>query len=178
MAFSYNFNLALTQLRNTTGRKKYGYLKAPLKSLVDEIVDELAKDRRVAEAYSLWYDLREDVLRTYKDTMPERVPLSQQKELKRIKNLVVEEADWLGKQIGPDGETVIVRKPHTQHQYAVLTQSVSRLLHHMSRIFREQTPAPPDGLVTHVDSKLKQKIREKKIAQGHKPDDHASKMNM
>ena len=161
------------QLRHATGRKKYGYLKPSLKSVVDEIVDELEKDPRIAEAYGLWYDLREDVLRTYRDTMPERVQLSQQKELKRIKNLVVEEADWLGKQVWPDGRTAVAQKPYTQHLSAPLLQSVARLLHHMSQVFREQTPAPPGGLVTHVDSKLKQKIREKKIAQGHKPDDHA-----
>lgn len=80
------------QLRTVGGRKQYGYLKAPLKALVDEIVDELAKDPRVAEAYSLWYDQREEVLRSYKDDLPERVSLSQQKELRQIKNMVIQEA--------------------------------------------------------------------------------------
>ena len=60
--------------------------------MVDEVVDELAKDPRVAAAYNLWYELREDVLRTYKDNLPERLPLSGQKEFKRIKNLVILEA--------------------------------------------------------------------------------------
>ena len=80
------------RLRHTGGRKQYGYLKAPLKAVVNEIVDELAKDPRVAAAYALWYELREDVLRTYKDDLPQRLPLSQQKEFKRIKNIVIEEA--------------------------------------------------------------------------------------
>ena len=84
------------RLRHTGGRKQYGYLKAPLKAVVDEIVDELAKDPRVAAAYALWYELREDVLRTYKDDLPQRLPLSQQKEFKRIKNIVIEEAVKLG----------------------------------------------------------------------------------
>lgn len=60
--------------------------------MVDEVVDELAKDPHVAAAYNLWYELREDVLRTYKDNLPERLPLSGQKEFKRIKNLVILEA--------------------------------------------------------------------------------------
>jgi len=38
------------RLKSTSGRKQYGYLKAPLKAVVDEIVDELAKDSRVASA--------------------------------------------------------------------------------------------------------------------------------
>lgn len=84
------------RLRFLSGKKQYGYLKAPLKAVVDEIVDELAKDPRVASAYDLWYELREDVLRTYKDDLPERLPLSEQKEFKHLKNLVIEEAVKLG----------------------------------------------------------------------------------
>ena len=84
------------RLQFLSGKKQYGYLKAPLKSVVDEIVDELAKDPRVAEAYRLWYELREDVLQTYKEDIPARLPLSQQKEFKQIKNLVIREAARLG----------------------------------------------------------------------------------
>lgn len=84
------------RLRHTGGRKQYGYLKAPLKAVVDEIVDELTKEPCIAAAYALWYELREDVLRTYKDDLPPRLPLSQQKEFKRIKNIVIEEAVTLG----------------------------------------------------------------------------------
>lgn len=80
------------RLQSVGGRKQYGYLKAPLKALVDEIVDELAKDPRIAEAYGLWYDQREEVLRSYKDDLPDRLPLSQQKELRQIKNMVIQEA--------------------------------------------------------------------------------------
>ena len=84
------------RLKNVSGKKQYGYLKAPLKSIVDAIVDELEKDPRISTAYDLWYQLREDVLRTYKDDLPERLPLSRQKEFKRIKNLVIDEAVRLG----------------------------------------------------------------------------------
>lgn len=84
------------RLRHTGGKKQYGYLKAPLKAVVDEIVDELAKDPCVAAAYALWHELREDVLRTYRDDLPPRLPLSQQKEFKRIKNIVIEEAVKIG----------------------------------------------------------------------------------
>ena len=86
------------RLRFLSGKKQYGYLKPPLKAIVDEIVDELAKDPRVASAYELWYKLREEVLRTYKENLPERLPLSRQSEFKRIKNIVIEEAVSLGAQ--------------------------------------------------------------------------------
>ena len=84
------------RLKSTSGKKQYGYLKASLKAVVDEIVDELAKDARVSSAYDLWYQLREEVLRTYRDDLPDRLPLSRQTEFKRIKNVVVEEAVRLG----------------------------------------------------------------------------------
>ncbi len=58
-----------------------------------------------------------------------------------------------------------------------LLQSVTRLLHHMSRIFQEQAPAPGKG-IRFTDKKLRQKIREKKMAQGHKADDHEPEMSM
>ena len=42
----------------------------------------------------------------------------------------------------------------------------------MGRIFQEQRPQPVAGVRMTVDSKLRRRIREKKIAMGHKPDDH------
>ena len=84
------------RLRNVKGKKQYGYLQAPLKSIVDAVVDELAKDQRIAGAYEQWYLLKEDALRTYKDHLPDRVPLSKQETFRRIRNLVVEEAVRLG----------------------------------------------------------------------------------
>ena len=44
------------QLSTSTGKKQYGYLKPELKRLVDAIVEEFAKDPRIAELYDLWYD--------------------------------------------------------------------------------------------------------------------------
>ena len=84
------------KLKTVGGKKQYGYLKAPLKDLVDEVVEELANAPQITEAYGLWCKLREDVLRTYRDAMPEWLPLSQQKEFKQVKNLVIREAVRLG----------------------------------------------------------------------------------
>ncbi len=49
---------------------------------------------------------------------------------------------------------------------------VTRLLYHMSRIFQDAAPSPtiPSGI--QIDRKRLQQLREKKIAMGHKPDDH------
>ncbi|WP_317335071.1 MobP3 family relaxase [Dysosmobacter welbionis] len=54
--------------------------------------------------------------------------------------------------------------------------SATRLLHHLSRIFQENSvPPTPPG---RTDRKLLQKIRQKKIALGHKPDDHEEEQTM
>lgn len=269
------------RLRFTSGKKQYGYLKAPLKAVVDEIVGELAKDPRVANAYDLWYQMREEVLRTYRNDLPERLPLSQQKEFKRIKNMVIQEATRLGElnqvfqpeenvqeqhekdeeqspnklerlrqaaergnpsaqyhlgklllqgnEIPKDAKDAVrwltesaeqgnqyaqyalgkiyllgkdapkdfgtarmwfQRSADQGNQYAQYfvehmdnhrtapsAQSVIRLLYHMANIFREQTPpSAPGGMRSGVDRKLRRKIWEKKIAMGHKPDDHEEPM--
>ena len=50
--------------------------------------------------------------------------------------------------------------------------AVTRLLYHMSRIFQDNSlpKSRPGGI--QIDRKRLRKLREKKIAQGHKPDDH------
>ena len=50
--------------------------------------------------------------------------------------------------------------------------SVTRLLYHMGNIFRDNAPPKPGPGTMSVDRKLRRKIQEKKIAMGHKPDDH------
>ena len=80
------------RLAKAKGKKQYGYLNASTKKLVDSIVAELAGDSRIQELYSLWYDQKEDVLRTYTNKMPERIPLEQEKEFRTIRNTVVQAA--------------------------------------------------------------------------------------
>ena len=80
------------RLAKAKGKKQYGYLNASTKKLVDAIVAELIKDNRIQELYSLWYEQKEDVLRTYTNKMPERIPLEQEKEFRTIRNAVVQAA--------------------------------------------------------------------------------------
>ena len=80
------------RLAKAKGKKQYGYLNASTKKLVDAIVAELAGDSRIRELYSLWYVQKEDVLRTYTNKMPERIPLEQEKEFRTIRNAVVQAA--------------------------------------------------------------------------------------
>lgn len=50
--------------------------------------------------------------------------------------------------------------------------AATRLLHHMSNIFRDNSLPKTGPAGMHIDRKRLQKLREKKIALGHKPNDH------
>ncbi|EGD45806.1 Sel1 domain protein repeat-containing protein [Ruminiclostridium papyrosolvens DSM 2782] len=80
------------RLKNTSGKKQYGYLKADVKNIIDCIVDELEKDNRVAEAYRLWNEAQRDILNMYAGKISDIQPLSKQKQFKSIKNMVIAEA--------------------------------------------------------------------------------------
>lgn len=84
------------RLKNTRGKKVYGYLKADVKRLVDQIVDELAKAPAVSETYRVWGEWQDQILLTYSSKAPPLPPLSGQKQLKSTKNMVIAEALKLG----------------------------------------------------------------------------------
>ena len=67
-----------------------------VKRLVDQIVDELAKDPAVSEAYRAWGEWQDQIRLTYSSKAPPLPPLSSQKQLKSIKNMVIAEALKLG----------------------------------------------------------------------------------
>ena len=81
------------------GKKQYGYLKKPLKDMVDSIVDELEKLPEVAAYYSVWNGLRDTLEGYYKNRPRQHNPLSQQKEFRAIKNAIIQEAERLRQQM-------------------------------------------------------------------------------
>ena len=156
------------RLSRTKGKKVYGYLKADVKSLVDSIVDELATDPRIAALYDLWYQQRENVLRTYNSNLPERIPLSQNKEFKAIKNAVIQEVMNLvtgnqqGQTVTEDDENLHRQSPPIGS--TGIGMNAIRLLQQTSQILQnELRPIYQDK---NVDRKLRRKINEKKQAQG------------
>ena len=95
---------------------------------------------------------------------------------------------WEGGAIPPDKEQAVywltqaAEQGHTHAQILLERQdssslpsailAVNSLLHQMGRIFQDNA-WPRDGTHgQHTDRKLRRRIQEKKIAMGHKPDDH------
>ena len=83
------------QLGTVKGKKSYGYLPKRLKQLVDEIVDEMERLPVVNKCYDHWLMLQGKVDSYYHDKPQERIPLSQKKEFRKIKNAVIQEAECL-----------------------------------------------------------------------------------
>ena len=98
------------ELRTTSGKKQYAYLKKPLKDKVDEIVDELEKLPEVAAYYSVWNGLRDTLEGYYKNRPRQHNPLSQQKEFRAIKNAIIQEAERLRQQM-EQAQTASEQKP-------------------------------------------------------------------
>ena len=156
-------------LSRTKGKKVYGYLKPDVKALIDLIVDEIAKDNRISALYDLWYEQRENVLRTYNSSLPERIPLSQNKEFKAIKNAIVQAAmdlvlDSQQEQGVAEDDTDNKHKPLSTVGAANIGMNALRLLQQTSQIL--QNEIRPVYLDRNVDRKLRRKISEKKQAQG------------
>ena len=84
------------QLSQVGGKKTYGYLPKPMKKLVDEIVDQMARLPTVDACYQTWWELQCQVEDYYSEGEKRiRPPLSQQKEFRQIKNAVIREAEHI-----------------------------------------------------------------------------------
>jgi len=85
--------LELSKQLPDKGKKSYGYLPKAQKKLVDEIVDKLENLPTVYSCYEKWMELQHQVNSHYKDEELQRIPLSQQKEFRSIKNAVIRQAE-------------------------------------------------------------------------------------
>ena len=180
------------ELASVSGKKQYGYLKKPLKELVDSIVDELETIPEVAAYYAAWNGLRDTLEGYYKSTPRQHNPLSQQKEFRAIKNAIIQAAEQLRQQMeqtqtvseketSPDTSenptladektsAVCERRSSLPSEY--LLNSTIRLFHQMGQIFRDNAAPPSNPLGIRVDSKRRKKLIQKRLAMGHKQDDH------
>ena len=184
------------ELRTVSGKKQYGYLKKSLKDKVDEIVDELEKLPEVAAYYSVWNGLRDTLEGYYKNRLRQHNPLSQQKEFRAIKNAIIQEAERLRQQMEQassqaeepsaaetsrdasanptlaDENTSSATSHSVRLPSEYLLNSTIRLFHQMGQIFRDNAAPPSNPMGIRIDSKRRKKLMQKRLAMGHKQDDH------
>ena len=172
------------ELRTVSGKKQYGYLKKPLKDKVDSIVDELEKLPEVAAYYAVWNDLRDTLEGYYKSKPRQHNPLSQQKEFRAIKNAIIQEAERLRCQLEESSAQTSANPLLTDEHISSITSqfarlpseyllnSTVRLFHQMGQIFRDNAAPSSNPMGIRIDSKRRKKLMQKRLALGHKQDDH------
>ena len=187
---------ALSQmLQATKGKKVYGYLPPKVKAVVDAIVDELAKDERVAAAYDLWNQMREETCRIYSETSPERLPLSRQKEFKSVRNMVIREALRLAQDeiqsslvqeeiVSQDINTTANGYNHAPAQsvptpvnVVSATDAVLRMFDAMGKIFADNCKEDTIYRGLQIDRKRLRELREWKRSRGIKSDEEELRIN-
>lgn len=185
------------RLSKTSGKKVYGYLKSDVKALVNSILEELANDIRIKKLYDLWYEQKENTIRTYTDEVPDRIPLAQNKEFKSIKNAIIKEAlklnvteDEAEESENTDEESVSNPFEYEENtsaesvfdsgrgvlypRYSIKTNRNSvavsslYLLRYLCNIIQNQLRFEERQKVQRTDKKLQQKINDKKHDQGLK----------
>lgn len=162
------------RLSKTSGKKKYGYLKPDVKAIVNRIVDSLATDERIAILYDLWYEQKENIIRTYTEEFPKRVPLVDNKEFKTIKNVVVEEAMNLAaflyetKKTNTKSDTSNAERLHDYKRNTNVPTALiaARLFHQVAKILQSRLDGSRKLECESVDRKLKRRMNEKKQAHG------------
>ena len=241
------------RLLTVKGRKVYGYLPPRVKAIVDAIVEELAKDERVSAAYKTWQTLYEQVCLDYDQRPPKRLTLSQQKEFRSVRNMVIQETlQWMAERqrcadaqrtsatsvesISPEnsaaaknakvestapavpaqpksdraasatsedpgsadaiaskdaappadetppmpsqqsGQTEQHAPVESDYHAPTVGETVVRMLHHMSGIFEDNSKIDQIHRGLQIDRKRRQELQRKRLAMGHKPDDHEEQM--
>ena len=173
-------------LEQVDGRHVYGYLPKEVKAQVDEIVERLAQIPEVAACYDQWWRLKDEIAGYYGRNTPPHQPLVQQKDFRAIKNFIIREAETIREptpvQMSTDTEqnepqessdeapTAVQQPLPEMPRTALPADAVMQLLLHMSRMFRGNMPVIPPAL--HIDSKRRRRLQEKRMAMGHKRDDH------
>jgi len=169
------------ELDGYKGKRVYGYIPRSAKNIINAIVDEMSKDTRIAEMYDLWYQQKENIIGVYQETMPPRVPLSQNREFKSIRNAVLQEAFHLSEpsikapssssqSSNDNSDQEESERTDQNKRYAsntMLALSAARLFARISQMIQDKARRnDSNGRMT--DKKLRQKINQKKQDQGQK----------
>lgn len=166
------------RLANTQAKKVYGYLQKDVKQLIDSIVDELAKDERIANLYEFWYEKKFEILKTYTNELPPKIPLSENKEFKSIKNEIIREAmrihretdtsiriELPPKRQGNDNNPADSQPQHSAHPKAVSAIAVTKLLRSLANLFQDKIGGDGEKKLSVIDKRQRREIDEKRNAE-------------
>ena len=137
----------------------YGYIPKSIKETVNSIVAELAKDKNLTKLYSKWNEINREKLSLYYDKEKPDIPLENNKEFRSIKNYILKSVNLLSKAT----PTKEIDKSSVEQTFSGILLALAKLIANSCRRKRAK-------LFGQVDSKLKSKLEEKKVAHGLKTD--------
>ena len=148
-----------SQLKTCKGRKQYGYLPKDVKDTVNKIVAELAKDEGIARLNSEWNKVNREKLSLYFEKKGLDISLEDNPEFRSIKNVIVRSAALAMR--------IMEAEPTHSYDAGSAMRSVAGAL---CKIISKSYDKKIARLNTQIDSKLRSKIEQKKVAHGLKTD--------
>lgn len=153
------FRKLAEQLKSYNGRLMYGYLPKLIKETVNNIVAEIAKDKNLEYLYLKWNEINREKLSLYYDNENPDTPLEDNKEFRSIKNYILKSVNLLSN-----------ATPTSQNYKSSVEQSVSGIVLALAKLIASSCKNKRAKLFGQVDSELKSKLEEKKLAHGLKTD--------
>ena len=147
------------QLSDYSGRLMYGYLPKSIKETINNIVAEFAKDKNLSKLYSKWNEINKEKLSLYYDNKNSDIPIEDNKEFRSIKNYILKSVNQISKTV-----------PINEFQKTTIEQPISGIALALAKLIANSCKHKRAKLLSQVDSKLKSKLEEKKIAHGLKTD--------
>lgn len=161
------------QLRDSKGKKVYGYLQPNVKKIVDEIVEELAKNPVLKKMYDEWCALEQQKYETYTGAVQRFPPLEKNKVFKPIKNTVIRAVlDMQYPVSEPNFESDELSKiditPLQNNTQPSVQNVIFNVLEAFGRLISDDYNREFRGQKLRTEHKLKAAIRRKKAALGLK----------
>lgn len=79
-----------SQLKNSKGKKVYGYLKPEVKKTVDKIFSKLSQNKSIEKMYSLWCEMQQQKHDIYSSARVDFPSFTDNKEFKSVKNMIIQ----------------------------------------------------------------------------------------
>ena len=128
------------------------------KNIVDDIVKALAQDERIAELYKEWNNINRQKLSVYHDKPDPDIPLEDNKEFKSIKNAIIKAV----------AELDSIDQAQTANPR--VTKMVTLWVKLLGDMINTSYQNKRAKLNNQIDSRLRNKIEQKKKALGIKTD--------
>ncbi|MBQ7784274.1 MAG: hypothetical protein IJ368_09915 [Oscillospiraceae bacterium] len=146
------------QLKASSGKKVYGYLKPDVKKTADEIFIKLSENEQIKKMYDLWCEMEQQKHDVYSSAKIEFPHLTDNKEFRSVKNMIIQTVM----------QTEIAEEIQQGELQSTAHNTVLNLFANLSRCIEDDYHKDFKSGRKMIDHKLRKMIRDKKQALGIK----------